>query len=63
MPGQVIDDIAVVGIAHKLPGDVEDDSSFWKVLEQGTNLSGNWPEGRMNAESHVHPKSDKVSND
>lgn len=63
MQGPISDDIAVVGVAYKLPQDVEDDVGFWNVLQGARNLSGRWPEERMNADAHPHLQSrnDKVS--
>lgn len=61
MPEHMSDDIAVVGIAHRLPQDVEDDASFWEVLQGAKNLSSGWPEQRMNADAHPHPRNGKVS--
>lgn len=61
MPGHISDDIAVVGVAHRLPQDVEDDASFWEVLQGARNLSTSWPEERMNADAHPHPRNGKVS--
>lgn len=57
MPAPTPDDIAIVGIAYKLPQDVEDDTSLWDVLEGAKNLSGRWPEERMNADAHPHSQS------
>jgi acyl transferase domain-containing protein len=56
-----MEDIAIVGIAHKLPGDCQDDAKFWEILQNARNLSGKWPEERMNADAHPHPRSGKVS--
>jgi acyl transferase domain-containing protein len=57
---QAMNDIAVVGIAYKLPEDVETDVAFWEVLEGAKNLSGDWPAGRMNAAAHPDPRNGKV---
>ena len=58
----VSDDIAVVGIAHKLPKDVEDDAGFWDMLQSAKNQSSGWPKERMNADAHPHPRNGNVSN-
>lgn len=60
IPAQVNDDIAVVGYSFRLPQDVNDDLSFWDVLETRRNLMTSWPESRMNAESFLDTKPDKV---
>ncbi|KIA75375.1 hypothetical protein HK57_00158 [Aspergillus ustus] len=45
MPG--LDGIAIVGYAFKFPSGVEDDSSFWDVLANRTNLKSDWPSSRL----------------
>ncbi|KAI1453481.1 hypothetical protein F4805DRAFT_478404 [Annulohypoxylon moriforme] len=42
---------AIIGISFKLPQDATDESSFWKVLEEGRNLSSEWPENRKTLDS------------
>jgi acyl transferase domain-containing protein len=43
---RVSGDVAVVGIAYKLPQDIENDAAFWEVLRGAKNLSSEWPERR-----------------
>lgn len=43
---QLSGDVAVVGLAYKLPRDIEDDAAFWEVLQGAKNLSSEWPESR-----------------
>lgn len=56
------DDIAIVGFALKLPQDVNDVSSFWKVLENRRNLMTEWPESRINNGSFEASKEGNVCN-
>ncbi|PLB53839.1 hypothetical protein P170DRAFT_396789 [Aspergillus steynii IBT 23096] len=49
-----LDDIAIVGYSFKLPQDVDDDLSFWKILQDRRNLMTDWPESRMNGEAFVN---------
>ncbi|KPM43172.1 Lovastatin diketide synthase LovF [Neonectria ditissima] len=58
---QASDGIAVVGVAYKLPQDVEDDGAFWEILQGARNLSSEWPPERMNAEAHPDVRNGKVS--
>ncbi|KAI0470578.1 hypothetical protein GGR56DRAFT_683480 [Xylariaceae sp. FL0804] len=60
---QVSDDIAVVGIAYKLPQDLEDDDAFWRTLQEAKNLSTEWPKDRMNPDAHPDPKNGQSSAD
>ncbi|KAF3077641.1 Compactin diketide synthase mokB [Trichoderma lentiforme] len=59
IPDQGNGDIAVVGYSFRLPQDVNDDLSFWDVLENRRNLMTSWPESRMNAQSFLDTKPDK----
>ena len=43
-----MESIAIIGLAFKLPQDVEDEQSFWEVLEQGKSLMTEWPASRVN---------------
>ncbi|THV54000.1 hypothetical protein BGAL_0037g00440 [Botrytis galanthina] len=52
---------AIIGLSFKLPGEVTDEASFWKILSERKNLSTDWPEDRFttgsmfnNGESHSH---------
>ncbi|RWA08359.1 hypothetical protein EKO27_g6749 [Xylaria grammica] len=38
---------AIVGLSLKLPQEAIDESSLWKVLEGGKNLTTEWPENRI----------------
>lgn len=46
-----MEDIAIVGLSFKMPQDAEDETTFWKVLEEKRNLMTDWPESRVNLES------------
>ena len=54
------DDIAIVGYALKLPQNVDDDATFWDVLQKRRNLRTDCPASRINAEAFVNEKSRKV---
>lgn len=56
----VRDDIAIVGYSFKLPQDVDDDQSFWEVLEKRRNLRTAWPPSRADPASFMSNKSRKV---
>nr|ALQ32756.1 putative polyketide synthase [Fusarium aywerte] len=44
-------DIAIIGYSLKLPQDVDDDESFWDVLQSRRNLMTKWPENRVKTDS------------
>ncbi|OQE34925.1 hypothetical protein PENCOP_c015G04031 [Penicillium coprophilum] len=50
------DDIAIVGYSFRLPQDVNDDQSFWEVLENRRNLRTDWPASRGNPASFLANK-------
>ncbi len=45
------DSIAIVGVSFHLPGEVENESSLWHMLEHRTNAMTEWPESRINLDS------------
>lgn len=57
------DDIAVVGYSFKLPQGIDDDYSFWEVLQDRRNLSTEWPASRININSFLDGKSHTVCPD
>jgi len=46
-----MDPIAIVGIAFKLPQDLEDEGSFWEIVEKGKNVMTGWPKSRVNIDA------------
>ncbi|CAI6097412.1 unnamed protein product, partial [Clonostachys chloroleuca] len=49
--------IAIVGLAFRLPDGVEDDLSFWDMLENRRNVMQEWPESRANIGTFYKPGS------
>jgi len=47
--------LAIVGIGCRLPGDVEDTQSFWKMLTEGRSGISEVPENRWDRERYYHP--------
>ena len=43
--------IAVVGYSFKLPGDVQDEASFWDMLASRKNMMTEWPSDRATIDS------------
>ncbi|MCW9000537.1 MAG: GNAT family N-acetyltransferase, partial [Kangiellaceae bacterium] len=41
-------DVAIIGIACKLPGGIESPEELWEVLDTGSNVIGRYPERRGN---------------
>ncbi|KAL1865497.1 hypothetical protein Daus18300_007142 [Diaporthe australafricana] len=57
---QAADDIAIVGYSFKLPQGIDDDFSFWEVLQDRQNLSTEWPASRINIDSFLSGKSHTI---
>ncbi|KAL2835135.1 polyketide synthase [Aspergillus cavernicola] len=51
MPG--LEGIAIIGYSFKFPSGVEDDLSFWEVLQNRRNLKSDWPSSRLDLDSSV----------
>ena len=43
--------IAIVGHSFKLPGDVQDEASFWDMLTSRKNMMTEWPSDRATIDS------------
>ncbi|WP_318198082.1 SDR family NAD(P)-dependent oxidoreductase [Streptomyces sp. MCL20-2] len=48
-------DIAIIGMACRLPGGIEDATSFWRLLEGGGSAVGTLPEGRWRWPDGIGP--------
>ncbi|KAL0929727.1 polyketide synthase [Colletotrichum truncatum] len=53
--GGPLEPIAICGMACRLPGGVDSESSFWKMLvEKRTGQTAKVPESRFNIDAHLH---------
>lgn len=52
--------IAVVGMACRLPGGVDNLESFWDFCEKGLSAWTEIPQERMNASAYQHPNPEKA---
>ncbi|KAF4335841.1 polyketide synthase [Fusarium beomiforme] len=53
------DDIAIVGIGLRFPGDVSSPEELWKVLERGESQWSEFPKNRLNIDGYYHPSGDR----
>ncbi|KAH6992538.1 hypothetical protein EDB82DRAFT_444127 [Fusarium venenatum] len=53
------DDIAVVGIGLRFPGDASSPEELWKVLERGESQWSEFPKDRLNIDGYYHPGGDR----
>lgn len=54
-----MDDIAVVGIGLRFPGDASSPEELWKVLEKGESQWQEFPKDRLNIDGYYHPSGDR----
>ncbi|PWY83831.1 hypothetical protein BO94DRAFT_519435 [Aspergillus sclerotioniger CBS 115572] len=57
LPTTTMDDIAIVGLSIKFPGDAETAESFWSMLLEKQCAMEEWPKDRFNLEAFANPKS------
>ncbi|TWU75230.1 polyketide synthase [Metarhizium rileyi] len=53
------EDIAVIGLGLRFPGDATDPESLWKVLETGESQWSEIPKRRLNVNGYYHPSGDR----
>ncbi|PHH65203.1 hypothetical protein CDD81_3062 [Ophiocordyceps australis] len=53
------EDIAVVGIGLRFPGEATSPSELWKVLAQGQSQWSEFPADRLNIDGYFHPGGDR----
>lgn len=53
---QFAEDIAVIGMAFRLPGDLADEQSLWNALKEGRDLVSQVPSDRWAVDELLHPK-------
>ncbi|KAI1015613.1 hypothetical protein LB503_009786 [Fusarium chuoi] len=53
------DDIAIVGIGLRFPGDASSPEELWKVLERGESQWSEFPKDRLNIDGYYHPSGDR----
>ena len=54
-----MDDIAVIGIGLRFPGDASSPEELWKVLEKGESQWAEFPKDRLNIDGYYHPGGDR----
>ncbi|CAI6093931.1 unnamed protein product [Clonostachys chloroleuca] len=53
------DDIAVIGVGLRFPGDADSPEGLWRVLEGGESQWSEFPKDRLNIEGYFHPGGDR----
>lgn len=50
-----MDDIAVIGMGLRFPGNATSPEELWKVLERGESQWSEFPKDRLNIDGYYHP--------
>jgi acyl transferase domain-containing protein len=54
-----MDDIAVIGIGLRFPGDATSPEELWEVLQTGQSQWSEFPKDRLNIDGYYHPGGDR----
>lgn len=55
-----MEDVAIVGIGLRFPGDAKSPEELWKVLERGESQWSEFPTDRLNIDGYYHPGGDRL---
>lgn len=55
-----MDDIAIVGLALRFPGDATSPQKLWDVLERKESQWSEFPKDRININGYYHPNSQRL---
>jgi acyl transferase domain-containing protein len=55
-----MDDIAIVGLALRFPGDATSPQKLWEVLERKASQWSEFPKDRLNIDGYYHPDSQRL---
>ncbi|TFB00940.1 Compactin diketide synthase mokB [Trichoderma ghanense] len=55
-----MDDIAIVGLALRFPGDATSPQKLWDVLERKESQWSEFPKDRLNIDGYYHPSNDRL---
>ena len=55
----VVEPIAVIGMACRFPGEASNVASFWQMMSEGRNANSKVPESRLNVDAYYHPNNDR----
>ncbi|KAG9254197.1 uncharacterized protein F5Z01DRAFT_622595 [Emericellopsis atlantica] len=55
-----MEDIAIIGLSVRFPGDASSPEKLWKVLERGESQWSEFPKDRLNIDGYYHPSGDRL---
>ncbi|KAJ4858515.1 KR domain-containing protein [Trichoderma breve] len=56
----IVDDIAIVGLALRFPGDATSPQKLWDVLERKESQWSEFPKDRLNIDGYYHPSNQRL---
>ena len=54
-----MEDIAVIGLGLRFPGEASSPEKLWDVLAEGKSQWSEFPEDRLNIDGYYHPGGDR----
>ena len=58
LEGAAREPIAIIGLGCRVPGEAKDAASFWRLLRDGIDATGDVPADRWNVDAFYHPDAD-----
>jgi acyl transferase domain-containing protein len=55
-----MEDIAIIGLALRFPGDATSPQKLWDVLERKESQWSEFPKDRLNIDGYYHPSNDRL---
>lgn len=55
----MMDDVAVIGIGLRFPGNANSSEALWEILENGQSQWKEFPKDRLNIDGYYHPSGDR----
>ncbi|KAL6694798.1 putative polyketide synthase [Trichoderma pleuroticola] len=56
----IVDDIAIIGLALRFPGDATSPQKLWDVLERKESQWSEFPKDRLNIDGYYHPSNQRL---
>jgi acyl transferase domain-containing protein len=53
------DDVVIIGIGVRFPGDIDSTGELWRVLTEGESKWSTFPPDRLNIDGFFHPSGDR----
>ncbi|KAI4264233.1 MAG: hypothetical protein L6R42_000649 [Xanthoria sp. 1 TBL-2021] len=57
--GRIVEPIAIIGMAARIPEDEESGGDFWEMIKRGHSAASEIPRDRINMDAFYHPNADR----